>query len=136
MKTIKERIPTSTKVSEFLFLSLLLLFTFRKVRHSFPINKFFHIIYQMIGTASDNCQHALIIDLHQETRHKIKLFAQTVANMLSRQYLCIVFFIVLDLRLTKIGTRRSPFFYVYTSSVLACRQTKRGNHCWLPQCII
>ncbi len=64
----------------------------------------------MIGTASDNCQHALIIDLHQETRHKIKLFAQTVANMLSRLYLCIVFFIVLDLRLTKIGTRRSPFF--------------------------
>ena len=26
-------------------------------------------------------------------------------------YLCIVFFMVLDLRLTKIGTRRSPFFY-------------------------
>lgn len=74
----------------------------------------------MIGTASDNCQHALTIDLHQETRHKIKLFAQTVANMLSRLYLCIVFFIVLDLRLTKIGTRRSPFFYVHTSSVLAC----------------
>ena len=26
-------------------------------------------------------------------------------------YLCTVFFIVLDLRLTKVGTRRSPFFY-------------------------
>ena len=26
-------------------------------------------------------------------------------------YLCTVFFMVLDLRLTKIGTRRSPFFY-------------------------
>ena len=68
----------------------------------------------MIGTVSANCQYALIIDLHQETRHKIKLFAQTVANMLRRLYLCIVFFIVLDLRLTKIGTQRSPFFYAHT----------------------
>ena len=28
-------------------------------------------------------------------------------------YLCIVFFIVLDLRLTKVGARRCSFFYVY-----------------------
>ena len=28
-------------------------------------------------------------------------------------YLCIVFFIVLDLRLKKIGTQRSPFFYAF-----------------------
>ncbi|GFH97830.1 hypothetical protein IMSAGC004_00213 [Bacteroidaceae bacterium] len=30
-------------------------------------------------------------------------------------YLCIVFFIVLDLRLTKIGARRCSFFYVRKS---------------------
>ncbi len=29
-------------------------------------------------------------------------------------YLCIVFFMVLDLRLTKIGTQRSPFFNALT----------------------
>ena len=28
-------------------------------------------------------------------------------------YLCIVFFIVLDLRLTKVGARRCSFFYAY-----------------------
>ena len=74
----------------------------------------------MIGTASNARQFARRIDLHQETGIKSKLFAQTVAIMLKLSYLCIVFFIVLDLRLTKIGTRRSPFFYVHTSSVLAC----------------
>ena len=31
-------------------------------------------------------------------------------------YLCIVFFIVLDLRLTKVGVKRYPFFYILTSS--------------------
>ena len=31
-------------------------------------------------------------------------------NFTKNPYLCIVFFIVLDLRLTKIGTQRSPFF--------------------------
>ena len=30
-------------------------------------------------------------------------------------YLCNVFFIVLDLRLTKVGARRCSFFYVCTS---------------------
>ena len=28
-------------------------------------------------------------------------------------YICTVFFIVLDLRLTKVGARRCSFFYVY-----------------------
>ncbi|NBH66104.1 hypothetical protein D3Z46_07210 [Bacteroides sartorii] len=28
-------------------------------------------------------------------------------------YLCNVFFIVLDLRLTKVGARRCSFFYIY-----------------------
>ncbi len=29
-------------------------------------------------------------------------------------YLCIVFFIVLDLRLTKVGVQRNSFFYAHT----------------------
>ena len=33
-------------------------------------------------------------------------------------YLCIVFFIVLDLRLTKVGARRCSFFYAYTLGFL------------------
>ena len=33
---------------------------------------------------------------------------------LKRPYLCIVFFIVLDLRLTKVGVQRYSFFYVRT----------------------
>ena len=35
-------------------------------------------------------------------------------------YLCIVFFMVLDLRLTKIGTQRSPFFYAPTFQGFLC----------------
>ena len=35
--------------------------------------------------------------------------------MIKTLYLCIVFFMVLDLRLTKIGTQRSPFFYAHKS---------------------
>ena len=74
----------------------------------------------MIGTYSNNGQFTYQIDLHQKTSIRTRLFAQTVAITFKQPYLCIVFFIVLDLRLTKIGTRRSPFFYVHTSSVLAC----------------
>ena len=81
----------------------------------------------MIGTVSDNCEHTLAIDLYQEMSIKTKLFAQTVAIMLRRPYLCIVFFIVLDLRLTKIGTRRSPFFYVHTSSVSHADTRKKAT---------
>ncbi len=36
-------------------------------------------------------------------------------NFTNNPYLCIVFFIVLDLRLTKIGTQRSPFFFAHKS---------------------
>ena len=36
-------------------------------------------------------------------------------NFTKNPYLCIVFFIVLDLRLTKIGTQRSPFFFAHKS---------------------
>ena len=38
------------------------------------------------------------------------MLPQTTCIFLKKYYLCIVFFIVLDLRLTKVGTRRSPFF--------------------------
>ena len=41
------------------------------------------------------------------------------ASMKYLLYLCIVFFIVLDLRLTKVGVRRYSFFYV----------RKLGLHC-------
>ena len=40
-------------------------------------------------------------------------------------YLCIVFFIVLDLRLTKVGLQRKPFFYVLY------RGTDCGHVCWV-----
>ena len=55
-------------------------------------------------------------------------------------YLCIVFFMVLDLRLTKIGTQRSPFFYAPTFQGFLCnfksassilRETKKWQ--WLHQ---
>ena len=43
------------------------------------------------------------------------MFAHTVLNFAKSPYLCIVFFIVLDLRLTKVGVRRYPFFYALKS---------------------
>jgi len=43
------------------------------------------------------------------------MFTHTALWMLQKSYLCIVFFIVLDLRLTKVGVRRYPFFYAPTS---------------------
>jgi hypothetical protein len=38
-----------------------------------------------------------------------------------------VFFIVLDLRLTKVGARRCSFFYVYTSPSMKNIKLKRHN---------
>ena len=38
-----------------------------------------------------------------------------VLQLYKKSITCIVFFIVLDLRLTKIGTQRSPFFYAHKS---------------------
>ena len=52
----------------------------------------------------------------KEVRFLIELFGSIVCIT----YLCIVFFMVLDLRLTKIGTQRSPFFYALTFSSLLC----------------
>ena len=69
-------------------------------------------------------------------RFLIELFGSIVCIT----YLCIVFFMVLDLRLTKIGTQRSPFFYAPTFRGLLCnfksaspilRETKKWQ--WLHQ---
>ena len=46
----------------------------------------------------------------EEVRFLIELFGCIIYIL----YLCIVFFMVLDLRLTKIGTQRSPFFNALT----------------------
>ncbi len=46
----------------------------------------------------------------KEVRFLIELFGCIIYI----RYLCIVFFMVLDLRLTKIGTQRSPFFNALT----------------------
>ena len=41
-------------------------------------------------------------------------FALKIWRYAESPYLCNVFFIVLDLRLTKVGARRCSFFYAYT----------------------
>ena len=47
------------------------------------------------------------------------MLPQTACIFLKKYYLCIVFFIVLDLRLTKVGTRRSPFFFALPKTPLS-----------------
>ena len=42
--------------------------------------------------------------------HKIQI---NYCRIPESPYICTVFFIVLDLRLTKVGARRCSFFYVY-----------------------
>ena len=42
-------------------------------------------------------------------------------------YLCIVFFIVLDLRLTKVGVQRYSFFYVHTFGISSQKAFLCGN---------
>ena len=72
----------------------------------------------------------------KELRFLIELFGSIVHIT----YLCIVFFMVLDLRLTKIGTQRSPFFYAPSFQGFLCdfksvspilRKTKKSQ--WLHQ---
>ena len=43
--------------------------------------------------------------------HKIQI---NYCRIPESPYICTVFFIVLDLRLTKVGARRCSFFYAYT----------------------
>lgn len=47
--------------------------------------------------------------------YKIRYLSLKIWRYAESPYLCNVFFIVLDLRLTKVGARRCSFFYVYTS---------------------
>ena len=60
----------------------------------------------------DSQNHSLSFDLYQEygvfCKFSVVLFV-CVAECL---YICIVFFIVLDLRLTKVGVQRYSFFFV------------------------
>ncbi|MBE6272984.1 MAG: hypothetical protein E7097_03740 [Bacteroides sp.] len=46
--------------------------------------------------------------------YKTRFFTQNICRYPKSPYLCNVFFIVLDLRLTKVGARRCSFFYVRT----------------------
>ena len=44
-------------------------------------------------------------------------FSWIICRFIRSPYLCNVFFIVLDLRLTKVGVQRYSFFYVRTSAL-------------------
>ena len=46
--------------------------------------------------------------------YKREIFLLFACRYMKSPYLCIVFFIVLDLRLTKVGVQRYSFFYAHT----------------------
>ncbi|EDV05085.1 hypothetical protein BACINT_04228 [Bacteroides intestinalis DSM 17393] len=50
--------------------------------------------------------------------YKYTVFAHGACKSQKSPYLCTVFFIVLDLRLTKVGVQRYSFFYVHTSCAI------------------
>ena len=47
--------------------------------------------------------------------YKTYFFSWIICSYPESTYLCTVFFIVLDLRLTKVGVQRYSFFYAHTS---------------------
>ena len=49
-----------------------------------------------------------------KTCYKAYIFISFACLFPESPYLCIVFFIVLDLTLTKVGVQRYSFFYVHT----------------------
>ena len=49
--------------------------------------------------------------------YKTYFFSWIICRFSKCPYLCNVFFIVLDLRLTKVGVQRYSFFYVRTSAL-------------------
>ena len=57
--------------------------------------------------------HAHNLDLCQESVRFTLFFLIFLAGTQKSVYLCIVFFIVLDLRLTKVGSQRRSFFCAY-----------------------
>ena len=49
--------------------------------------------------------------------YRTYFFSWIICRFIRSPYLCNVFFIVLDLRLTKVGVQRYSFFYVRTSAL-------------------
>ena len=49
--------------------------------------------------------------------YRTYFFSWIICRFIRSTYLCNVFFIVLDLRLTKVGVQRYSFFYVRTSAL-------------------
>ena len=56
--------------------------------------------------------------------YKTRFSAQNACRFPGNPYLCIVFFIVLDLRLTKVGVQRYSFFYAQKYRVVLPSQAK------------
>ena len=54
--------------------------------------------------------------------HKIQI---NYCRIPESPYICTVFFIVLDLRLTKVGARRCSFFYAPTSHIIRIMQKEQ-----------
>ena len=60
--------------------------------------------------------------------YKALFYSRNICRLPKSQYLCTVFFIVLDLRLTKVGVQRYSFFYALTSDQpTILRQKARSN---------
>ena len=53
-----------------------------------------------------------------KTCYKTYFSCRFICRISEKPYLCIVFFIVLDLRLTKVGVQRYSFFYAHTSDTI------------------
>ena len=49
--------------------------------------------------------------------YRTYFFSWIICRFIRSPYLCNVFFIVLDLRLTKVGVQRYSFFYVHTFGI-------------------
>ena len=49
--------------------------------------------------------------------YRTYFFSWIICRFIRSTYLCNVFFIVLDLRLTKVGVQRYSFFYVHTLGI-------------------
>ena len=50
--------------------------------------------------------------------YKTLFFGSKIWRFAEKPYLCNVFFIVLDLRLTKVGIQRYPFFFAHTQTTI------------------
>ena len=57
--------------------------------------------------------------------YRTYFFSWIICRFIRSPYLCNVFFIVLDLRLTKVGARRCSFFYAPTSHIIRIMQKEQ-----------